>query len=494
MPNRLVFALVALAALMSASAGAWAQSRFALVLGNGNYQTTTALPNPIHDAEAMKSLLNEAGFEVSFAADLDQSGMLGAVRDFAAKLANQGKNSVALVYFAGHGVQIDGENYIVPVDAKIAHEADVALEAVRLADVMNLLDVVPSRTRIIILDACRNNPFDAISGSTGRGLAIVNAPAGSMVAYSTSPGATAEDGTGINSPFTAAFIKAAREPGAPIEIVFQNVRLAVHKATEGNQTPWEVTALTEPFAFFPGQSGAINQAAPERSEQEWREKLRSYQPKEAYDAVVLQDTVVVYQIFLTIYPQSPWARIIRDIMERRLEMLAWFDAIRLNSVAAFDAFLARYPNSDLTPTARRMAERARLRSAFASDSPGTLEINPKPEIKTVVKEVKVPVVQEVIKEVKVPVVQEVIKEVKVPVVQEVIKEVRVPVPRVCPPPRECPKCPRPVVCPPPRACPPPRECPTFRPPPQRPGPGSGPTFRLPPGGIPRLPPQRPVPE
>jgi hypothetical protein len=440
MINRFILAFVALLALPGTS-NALAEGRFALVLGNSNYQQVSALPNPTKDAKAVKAMLEEANFEVDSALDLGQSDMLGAVRDFAGKLADKGKDSVALIYFAGHGIQVDGENYLIPVDAKITQSQDVPLEAIRLADVMNLMSAVPSKTRIVILDACRNDPFKDIAKSTGRGLAIVNAPEGSIVAYSTSPGAVAEDGSGNNSPFTAAFIKAAKVPGAQIGTVFQNVRLAVHQSTEGRQTPWEITALTEPFAFFPGDV-APKELQPEKSEAEWRKDLKSRSAEEAYDIVVREDNVIVYQLFLVLFPDTPFVNEITIILDRRLEMFAWFDAVRLNSVLAYEAFLARYPNSDLAPTAKRLKERARSLADEANSFPDATRIAERPEIRTVIKEVPVEkiVTNEVIKEVKVPF--EVIKEVKVPVevvkevpvdrvvIKEVIKEVRVPVEKI----------------------------------------------------------------
>lgn len=432
MLNRFLFALVAVAAMAASPVGASANSRFALVIGNSNYQSVTALPNPVKDAEAIAGLLEKAGFDVTSALDLAQDEMRQAVRDFAVKLVDEDEDSVALIYFAGHGVQIDGENYLLPVDASIARESDVALEGVRLADLMNMLDAASSKTRIVILDACRNNPFEEIAEETGRGLAIVNAPAGSVVAYSTSPGATAEDGSGDNSPFTAALVEAAQEPGVGLETVFKNVRLAVHKDTKGRQTPWEVTALTRPFWFFPGADGAAQpEPEPEKSADEWRRELHSYSPGEAYDIVVQQNVVVVYEIFLALYPDSQLSRRIRSLMERRLEMEAWFATVTLNTVEAFETFLKRYPDSDLAPTAEKLSERARQRALLVSAMPGARGIEPAVRTITneVVREVKVPV--EVIKEVKVPVekivTKEVIKEVPVVKIKEVIKEVKVPV-------------------------------------------------------------------
>jgi hypothetical protein len=439
MRKTFIWIIIVVAALIGAAAGARAQERFALVIGNSDYQRIGALPNPARDAKAVAELLESAGFEVTSSLDLGQADMRRAVRDFADGLAEKGEDTVALVFYAGHGVQVDGENYLLPVDANIEAEGDVPLEGVRLGDVMNLLDAAPSKTRIVILDACRNDPFREREGKTARGLAIVNAPAGTVVAYSTSPGAMAADGEGENSPFTTALVEAARKPGAPLSSVFQNVRLAVHKATKGQQTPWEITALTEPFSFFPGEGGEEIEPAAEKSEEAWQEELQSRSPREAYDVVIQQNTVIVYQVFLAIYPDTFWARRIRAIMERRVEMLAWFDALTLNTEAAFRAFLARYPDSDLAATASRLKRRARDRALAANATPGARGIGAAEKVRTVIKKVEVPVVKvkEVVREV--PVIREVevpgpvrvktvVKEVKVPVVKEVIKEVKVPGP------------------------------------------------------------------
>ncbi|RAI32901.1 caspase family protein, partial [Rhodoplanes serenus] len=251
--------LTAFAVILGASVAlgsAAAEPRMALVIGNSAYQTVTELPNPANDAKAVAELLAAAGFEVTTAPDLGQAEMRRAIGDFSARVAEKGADTVALVFYAGHGLQVDGENFLVPVDARITRESDVPLQTVRLADVMNALAAVPSRTRIVILDACRNNPFSEINKVVGRGLAIVDAPSGSIVSYSTAPGSEAEDGEGTNSPYTQALLGVAREPGMPIEQAFKRVRYAVHQATSGRQTPWESSSLTADFVFFPGASAA----------------------------------------------------------------------------------------------------------------------------------------------------------------------------------------------------------------------------------------------
>ena len=147
------------------------------------------------------------------APDLTQSDMRRTIGNFASLVAEKGPDTVALVFYAGHGLQVDGENYLVPVDASIQREADVPLQAMRLADLMNALSSVPSKTRSSSLDACRNNPFSDINKTTGRGLAIVDAPTGSLVSYSTAPGTEAQDGDGTNSPYTAALLKVGQGAG-----------------------------------------------------------------------------------------------------------------------------------------------------------------------------------------------------------------------------------------------------------------------------------------
>src|ERR1700681_40541 len=197
--------VVIAAGILLGSHAALAENRVALVIGQSNYRSVVALPNPAIDAKAMSQLLSDAGFEVLSAADLSQNEMRERVSDFAAKVAAKGPDTVALVFYAGHGLQIDGENFLVPVAVDPKREADIPLQAVRLNDILNTLASVPSKMRILMLDACRNNPFPGISNTAGGGLAIVDAKIGApgtFLSFSTSPGAVAEDGA--NSPYTSA--------------------------------------------------------------------------------------------------------------------------------------------------------------------------------------------------------------------------------------------------------------------------------------------------
>src|SRR5262245_31056366 len=208
---RLFARIAAVASIVWVSVGAVrAENRVALVIGNSNYAAVSPLPNPANDARAMAKFLNAAGFQVLQAPDLKQKDMLRTIGNFDDLVTERGPDTVALVYYAGHGLQVDGENYLVPVDAAIQRESDVPLQAMRLNDLMNALSSVRVKALIVMLDACRNNPFADLRSSGGRGLAIVDAPNGSLISYSTAPGTEALDGDGINSPYTAALLKIGR--------------------------------------------------------------------------------------------------------------------------------------------------------------------------------------------------------------------------------------------------------------------------------------------
>ena len=200
------------AAVLLGTHSASAESRLALVIGQSAYRSVPALPNPANDAREVTKLLTDSGFEVSTAADLSQGQMREAVSDFAGKIAAKGADTVALVFYAGHGLQIDGENFLVPVDIDPKREADIPIQAVRLNDILNTLTSVPSKMRILMLDACRNNPFPDLK-TAGGGLALVDAKIGApgtFLSFSTSPGAVAEDGSGSNSPYTNALLAAGQ--------------------------------------------------------------------------------------------------------------------------------------------------------------------------------------------------------------------------------------------------------------------------------------------
>ena len=241
------FFLTALIVLTAFSAAA---ERFALVIGNGGYETA-GLANPPNDAALTTSALRDAGFSVTTVIDADQTKMKQVIRAFSQRVRDAGPDAVAAFYYAGHGVQVDGKNYLIPVGATIEAKPDLEYETIEAQWVLDMIGASGAGLSIIILDACRDNPFRSFTRSNSRGLARMDAPRGALLSYSTAPGDVAADGTGRNSPFTEALAKAIRTPGLKIEETFKQVRRQVLDATGDRQLPWESTSLTGDFYFTP---------------------------------------------------------------------------------------------------------------------------------------------------------------------------------------------------------------------------------------------------
>jgi uncharacterized membrane protein YgcG len=348
-----LFTLMIPAAVLLGTHSASAESRLALVIGQSAYRSVPALPNPANDARAVTQLLTDSGFEVSTAADLSQGQMREAVSDFAGKVAAKGADTVALVFYAGHGLQIDGENFLVPVDVDPKREADIPLQAVRLNDVLNTLNAVPSRARIILLDACRNNPFPEVN-DTGRGLAIVDAPRGSIVGYSTAPGMEAQDGDGNHSPYTSAFLNSARVPNLPIEQLFKRVRLEVNNTTNGRQTPWESSSLTSDFYFFGDTAVAAGRAPDRRPIMQAASNLPSRSVRQAYDYVLSEGSPEYYEEFIRLYPHDPLCDHVRVLLGNLQVAKAWHKAVLANSPFAYKTFHDNYSNSQYAKSALKL--------------------------------------------------------------------------------------------------------------------------------------------
>jgi len=228
---------------------AHAEKRVALVIGNSAYKLISPLENPRNDAAVMASTLKELGFNVVEAKNADRKGMARAIKDFGKRLRRAGPQSVGLFFYAGHGVQAGGSNFLIPLGAPIQDEEDLEIQAVSASWVLRQMKLAKNALNIVIMDACRNNPFRGIFRSATRGLARMNAPSGSLIAYAAAPGQLAADGKGANSPYTAALVAAMRKQGLPLEQVFKRERVAVEKATGNQQTPWEESSLKGDFYF-----------------------------------------------------------------------------------------------------------------------------------------------------------------------------------------------------------------------------------------------------
>lgn len=234
----------------NASAYALAPKR-ALVIGNSDYGGTYSLVNPKNDATAMASTLDELGFEVSLHLDVDLRGMKRAVSDFSEGL--ESSEATGLIYFAGHALEVEGVNYLLPIEFEINSAADLEYEAIDVQRVVDNMKSARKGLNIVMVDACRNNPFRGFrSIGKRRGVAQMNAPLGTFISSATASGDFAEDGLGKNSPYTAAVLKHIKEPGLTLEQVFKKVRIDVLQATGGAQVPWESSSITSDF-FFAGE-------------------------------------------------------------------------------------------------------------------------------------------------------------------------------------------------------------------------------------------------
>ena len=270
---RISFAAMAFCSVLAMPA--LADKRVALVIGNSAYVQSSALPNPVNDASDMSAALRKVGFEVTLGLDVDKRGFDAKVREFARTLEGA---DVALFFYAGHGLQVGGRNYLVPVDARLQGERDLDFDTVGVDFILRQMELGrEGKTNVVFLDACRDNPLSrnlarsmgTRSASVGQGLAQVQTGVGTFIAYSTQPGNVAVDGQGRNSPFTAALTKGVSEAGRNLTSVMIDVRKDVLSATGGKQVPWDHSALTGDFYFtLVSAPGTLPKADVRRNEPE----------------------------------------------------------------------------------------------------------------------------------------------------------------------------------------------------------------------------------
>lgn len=380
----LVAALAAVLVAFSLGATpALAQKRFAFVIGNGGYANVTKLPNALNDANATRAMLQEAGFDITPALDLSLAGLRSALDVFIDKVRRGGPDAAALVYYAGHAVQLDGANYILPTDIRPQIGTNIAEQSLSLSDILRRLDGAGAKSKIAILDACRDNPFagrqvarglalqivdganDGVSSEAG--LARIDSGSGTFVAFATSPGSTAADGTGPNSPFTTAFLREAREPGLAVEQIFRRIRLAVYDSTNGTQIPWDTSSLITEFSFFQRPAGA---PAPQSaaagnvplSVRPTLASLRGMSPADAARTAIAWDRSDVYGNALAINPEDQNALRLNRILAQRTDERAWAEAVLAGDAESFKLYARLYPVSEHTAAALRLAATAPSRN------------------------------------------------------------------------------------------------------------------------------------
>ena len=344
-----IFMVSTAAVLLSVLTGiAGAAERVALVIGNAAYEHTTPLRNPRNDASDVARALDGLGFEVIEGLDLDKSAFGPKLREFAQ--AARGAQ-VTLFFYAGHGLQVDGENYLVPTDAKLAEEVDLRLEAFELAA---FLRQMRGGTNLVFLDACRDNPLaqglarsmgPTRSSAIGRGLGRVETAGGTLIAYATQPGNVADDGEGRNSPFTGALLAHIATPGLSVHDLLASVTDSVVTGTDGRQQPWTHSSLRKPFYF--------KAAAPRPSEP-------SEEAQKAYAAAERIGTIAAFQTVAGRFPGSAHAEQARTQIARlvagkaptEVEMVFWESVKDSRHPADIRAYLDLYPGGAYEVLAR----------------------------------------------------------------------------------------------------------------------------------------------
>ena len=355
-----------------------AEPRIALIIGNGNYTQVAPLRNPVNDAKLISSSLTGVGFEVTEVIDATQIEMKRAIAQFGRDLRLAGPDATGLFFYAGHAVQSMSTNFLLPVDITVQDEADFDILGVQADWVLKQMFSARNKTNIVILDACRNNPFEALTGVLDDGLAEMNAPTGTFLSYATAPGGVAADGLGANSPFTKAVNRVIPKPGVLIEQAFKQVRVEVLNATGGLQTPWDASSLTDDFSFVQVQQMSADEVA----------------ASQLWDSVQSTSDPVQLMLFLRAYPDSIYAdearALLKTVMAEELktndapavveapkpapapgpsaEELAMIEAAQVSGAAVdYQTYLDTYPAGAFTDLAMIEMEAALAKEAAVAD-------------------------------------------------------------------------------------------------------------------------------
>jgi Caspase domain len=286
----------------------------------------------------MAETLSGLGFDVTLAIDVDGRAMSRVVRKFGKKLRAAGDDTVGLFFYAGHGVSARGTNYLIPLGAEIESESDLELESMSASSILAQMMDARNALNLVILDACRNNPYKGAVRSIANGLTRVTTASGALIAFSAAPGQVAVDGNGANSPYTTALVKAMQVPGIAIEQVFKKVRVSVENTTGGVQSPWEESSLRGDFYFVPG-------TAPQASSQVYLPQVSRPQvtQPQIFQPQVAQPQVSQPQVF-----RSP----VNSNTALQTEALFWKSVKDSRDPNTFAAYLETYPNGTFAGLAR----------------------------------------------------------------------------------------------------------------------------------------------
>ena len=339
-----------LAGYLSAATAQQPEKRIALVVGNAAY-SKSPLATAANDAGLIAQTLQAAGFDVIGARDLDGDTLRKSFRDFINKAEASGPDTVAMVYLAGYGLQLAGDNYFVPVNSAINRDTDVPIEALRVGDYVRQLGSLPLKAGIVVLDAARQQPF--VTGQIASGLALVEADPRMLIAFNAAPGTVAPAEQGPYGIYAQSLAEMIRTGGLPLPEVFNRLRLRVNETSKGAQVPWDSQKVDTPFVFFERAPDAPAPAPPDQVAAIRDKPISDLGVQEAYTAAVERDTLQGYEDFLGAYASDPLAKRVRAIVAARREAITWRRTYRTDTPNAYWSYLQRYPRGPHATDARR---------------------------------------------------------------------------------------------------------------------------------------------
>jgi len=344
--------LSAFPGLLTSASAQQQEKRIALVVGNGAY-AKSPLATAANDAGLIAQTLQAAGFDVVGARDLDGDTLRRSFRDFIQKAEASGPGTVAMVYLAGYGIQLAGENYFIPVDSSISRDTDIPTEGLRINDYVRQLASLPLKANIVVLDAARPQPFIEGGQPIASGLALVEPEAHMLVAFNAAPGTVAPSEQGSYGVYAQSLAEMIRTGGLPLPEVFNRLRLRVNDASKGALVPWHAEKIDAPFMFFDRAPDAPAPAPADQVAAIRSKPIRDLGAQDAYAAALERDTMPAYEDFLGAYPGDPLARRVRAIVAARREALTWLRSYRADTPQAYWSYLRRYPNGPHAGDARR---------------------------------------------------------------------------------------------------------------------------------------------
>src|SRR5258705_884412 len=345
-------AMSGLAGHLNSAAAQQPEKRIALVVGNAAY-AKSPLATAANDAGLIAQTLQAAGFDVIGARDLDGDTLRRSFRGFIHKAEASGPDTVAMVYLAGYGLQLGGENYFVPVDSAINRDTDVPIEALRISDYVRQLASLPLKAGVVVLDAARQQPFVEGGQPIASGLALVEPDPHMLIAFNAAPGTVAPAEQGSYGVYAQSLAEMIRTGGLPLPELFDRVRLRVNDASKGAQLPWHANKIDAQFMFFDRAPDAPAPARPDQVAAIRSRPIRDLGAQDAYAAAVERDTMQGYEDFLAAYPGDPLARRVRAIAAARREAITWLRTYRTDTPQAYWSYLRRYPRGPHAGDPRR---------------------------------------------------------------------------------------------------------------------------------------------